>query len=294
MAKNKGVTGAAKRASKKQTAEGGPVPDPGPLQTEDGRIADGRVTDDQSLIDGIVSTRLITEVIRPEVETAVKAAFGGALKGDLLRSLISSIADVLKPLREEIADLYCKIDEIPKPPTQESIHRLADDRIKQASVNAERRQMWATEWWEDDHRSSVRTPPRPSIVGRAMHELQTATNGKALKPAGIFEHIEKRGAHHLPSTVRELLRKYKTSGSGTKKKDASGKLGTHLHDRLKGLVAGLLALDKKGDLRLTDRGLLVFNGWPDWSVRGDDIECQGRAEYTAGATESAADDGRQR
>jgi hypothetical protein len=250
-------------------------------------------TTDQSLLGGIASTRLITEVIRHEVDAAAKAAFGGALKGDLLRSLNSSIADVLKPLREAIDDLYSKIDEIPKRPTEESIQRLAEDRIKQAEIEAARMQLWATEWWESDHKQSSRRPPRPSIIGRAMHELQTNANGGALTPAAVFEQIEKRGSHHLPETVRELLRKYRTSGIGTKnKKDASGKLGTDLRARLRGLVTGLLATDEKGDLRLTPRGLLVFKGWPDWSVQGIDIGCRGRAVYAAGTPGSAADGGR--
>lgn len=284
MAKKKGDKGTARRPGKKNGKKR--------AKSQAGRriVSAKKASDpaDQDLTDGIASTQVMTAAVQATIDEAVKGNLAAAMRDALPAAVTQVIAPMLKSLQESVNDLRAKFDEAPKPVSQESIHKLAEDRIKRESVRIKRTEMWMAEWSQTDRKDSMRVPPRPSIIGRAIHELQTDCQGTAMTPAAIFERIRKRASHHLSATLKKLLARYRPKPNGNVDKGVSGDLGDQLEGRLHGLKAGGYIRVKRGQRQLSQQGLDVFDGWPDWSVRNDDTDCQGRADYASEAAQTAA------
>ncbi|MCX7415112.1 MAG: hypothetical protein NTY25_01290 [Planctomycetia bacterium] len=115
--------------------------------------------------------------------------------------------------------------------------------------------------------------PRPSIIGRALYDLQheaTSTyNGSV--PAEIYIKISVQGEHHLSETPRTYVTRYIAGETS----DMSGKIGIHLEPRFEVLtqqIAERLFAEKFRKRRyLTGYGSTIFNDWPHWDARDDDL-----------------------
>ena len=115
--------------------------------------------------------------------------------------------------------------------------------------------------------------PRPSIIGRALYDLQheaTSTyNGSV--PAEIYIKISVQGEHHLSETPRRYVTHYIAGETS----DMSGKIGIHLEPRFEVLtqqIAERLFAEKFRKRRyLTGYGSTIFNDWPHWDARDDDL-----------------------
>ena len=115
--------------------------------------------------------------------------------------------------------------------------------------------------------------PRPSIIGRALYDLQheaTSTyNGSV--PAEIYIKISVQGEHHLSETPRRYVTHYIAGETS----DMSGKIGIHLEPRFEVLtqqIAERLFAEKFRKRRyLTGYGSTIFNDWPNWDARDDDL-----------------------
>lgn len=282
MAKKKGAKGTVGRPGKKTEKKRAK---PQPMRRVVG-VKEASDPADQGLAEGIASTQVMTAAAQAFITEAMKNGIAAATKDVVPEVVAQALAPTLKKLQESIKDIYRKIDEIPKPAAEKRVQILAEDRIKREFVRIKRVQMWLVEWSPNDRKDSMRVPPRPSIIGRAMHELQTDRQGTAMTPAAIFERIKKRGAHHLSATLKKLLTKYRRKRNGDVDTSVSGDLGNQLEGRLHGLKAGGYIRVERRQRQLSQQGLDVFDGWPDWSVRNDDSACQGRADY---ADEAAAE-----
>ena len=115
--------------------------------------------------------------------------------------------------------------------------------------------------------------PRPSIIGRALYDLQheaTSTyNGSV--PAEIYIKISVQGEHHLSETPRTYVTRYIAGETS----DMSGAIGRHLEARFKVLtsrIAERILAGRSGELRcLRGHGNNFFANWPNWDARDDDL-----------------------
>ena len=119
--------------------------------------------------------------------------------------------------------------------------------------------------------------PRPSIIGRALYDLQqvAAASYKGSSPAEIYITISVNGRHHLSEVARGRVDRYQAG----KKRAMSGKINEHLgprFDALSNLRDGRNYAENFGNLRsLTARGSRVFANWPHWDARDDDLTGDG-------------------
>jgi hypothetical protein len=113
-------------------------------------------------------------------------------------------------------------------------------------------------WWA----GGVRLP-RPAIVGRALHELESLTEEDA-KARGTAElicvRIKQQNAAHLRNVI------IKAMDSGLDSDEISAKLVGHLNRAWAVLEElGLLKAAYREGVYLVGDGQAVFDGFPDWS-----------------------------
>ena len=123
--------------------------------------------------------------------------------------------------------------------------------------------------------------PRPSIIGRALYDLQHEAESDAAsvyegsKPADIYIKISVKGGHHLSETSSKYVTRYIAGETS----DMSGAIGRHLEPRFKVLtprIAGRILTGRSGELRcLTGHGNNFFANWPHWDARDDDLTGDG-------------------
>ena len=142
-------------------------------------------------------------------------------------------------------------------------------------LQIERSMLWSCEAGRDGIQS-LRLP-RPSIIGRALYDLQqvAAASYEGSSPAEIYITISVNGRHHLSEVARGRVDRYQAG----KKRAMSGKINEHLgprFDALSNLRDGRNYAENFGNLRsLTARGSRVFANWPHWDARDDDLTGDG-------------------
>ena len=142
-------------------------------------------------------------------------------------------------------------------------------------LQMERSMLWSFEAGRDGIQS-LRLP-RPSIIGRALYDLQqvAAASYKGSSPAEIYITISVNGRHHLSEVARGRVDRYQAG----EKRAMSGKINEHLgprFDALSNLRDGRNYAENFGNLRsLTARGSRVFANWPHWDARDDDLTGDG-------------------
>jgi hypothetical protein len=137
--------------------------------------------------------------------------------------------------------------------------------------------------------------PRPTIIGRALCDLFATKRDHEVTVPDVFNELAKTGPHHLASSC-QLDLNLLASGSKKDRNNASSRLTKRYRDRFEWLERQRLAESEKPDGRwrrwLSDRGLTVFEAWPDWEVN-DEAGPEGHGRYQAEAvtamnTETAA------
>ena len=139
-------------------------------------------------------------------------------------------------------------------------------------LQVERSWLWSTE--------ALRLP-RPSIIGRALYDLQHDAESDAesvyegSKPADIYITILARGPHHLSETASRYVTRYEAGETS----DMAGKIGIHIEPRFKVLtprIAGRILAGRSGQLRwLRGHGNNFFANWPHWDARDGDLTGDG-------------------
>ena len=139
-------------------------------------------------------------------------------------------------------------------------------------LQVERSWLWSTE--------ALRLP-RPSIIGRALYDLQHDAESDAesvyegSKPADIYITILAKGPHHLSETASRYVTRYEAGETS----DMAGKIGIHFEMRFEVLTkrtAGRILAGRSGQLRwLRGHGNNFFANWPHWDARDDDLTGDG-------------------
>ena len=146
-------------------------------------------------------------------------------------------------------------------------------------LQVERSWLWSLET-SFSHTQALRLP-RPSIIGRALYDLQHEAESDAesvyegSKPADIYITILAKGPHHLSETASRYVTRYKAGETS----DMAGKIGIHFEMRFKVLtprIAGRILAGRSGQLRcLRGHGNNFFAKWPHWDARDDDLTGDG-------------------
>jgi hypothetical protein len=137
-------------------------------------------------------------------------------------------------------------------------------------LQVERGWLWSLE--SGIRGTQARRMPRPSIIGRALYDLQyeEASVYEGSKPADIYITISVRGPHHLSETASRYVTRYEAGETS----DMAGKIGIHFESRFEVLtkrIAGRIFAGRRGELRcLTGYGINLFADWPHWDARDDD------------------------
>ncbi len=229
----------------------------------------------QAIENGI--NEAVTRQLKPVFEklAAVQQAIGTPTNAG---QGVASLSDVLLALTQGMNDLHAKFGAVPKASETKITGEITTNALTKATTEERRRTLWGTERREKEPQQSKDHLPRPSIVGRAMHELQTTTKvPTSIKPEMVLRCVQKNGPHHLSTIVLGLLSRYKPEGAKVDA-DVSGKLGKQLTPREAPLILLHLVAAENGKRWLTPIGLATFDGWPDWEVRDDDFECCGRKD----------------
>jgi hypothetical protein len=139
------------------------------------------------------------------------------------------------------------------------------DLMRLAKTRAERLFFWRT---ETDGGMNL---PRPSIVGRHLHDEKMTENRKHLRvhPNQVFLEIHKNGSHHLSDTDKKHLRPELTRRES---QAAASHFIKHFTRRV-GLLKRLGYVDVEDkNVWLTKSGAKVFKAWPWWLSRDDEVE----------------------
>lgn len=142
-------------------------------------------------------------------------------------------------------------------------------------LRMEQAMLWS---WETAREgpSSLRLP-RPSIIGRALFDLQQAEvdTYEGSVPAEIYITISENGRHHLSETAYDRVARYQAGET----RAMSAKINEHLEPRFEALSdrsRGRYYAEIAGNRRsLTTKGSQVFSDWPDWSARDEDVSGDG-------------------
>lgn len=165
----------------------------------------------------------------------------------------------------------------------------AAEEVPRQVLEMERAMLWSLEVGPDGNQA--RRLPRPSIIGRALYDLrqEMATGYEGSTPADIYLKISARGPHHLSPTATSYVTRYLAGETST----VSGKIGIHLEPRFEVLSdpsRGLHYADSYRQRRdLTGRGYRLFQGWPLWNARDDDLT--GYGPSTSGSAPPAGGTG---
>lgn len=186
----------------------------------------------------------------------------------------------LRDTAEGITDVYEKLDSLSKPVAPEEIEQLARTLAAKAERDGKRGMLWLMEKQKSQQQDRNK-PPRPSIIGRALFDLQTKNPEQLRTPVAVFTQIREHGPHHLSPAILKALDRYRRT-DGKVDKDASGKLGKHLDTRLDELRAAEHVTHTADQRTLTNTGLRLFDQWPEWDTRHDDVQCCGYARNSVG------------
>jgi len=151
----------------------------------------------------------------------------------------------------------------------------AAEPVSRQMLQVERSWLWSLETGVS--RTRALRLPRPSIIGRALYDLQHEAESDAAsvyegsKPADIYIKISVKGGHHLSETPSKYVTRYIAGETS----DMSGAIGRHLEARFKVLtprIAGRILAGRSGELRcLTGHGNYFFANWPNWDALDDDL-----------------------
>jgi hypothetical protein len=209
---------------------------------------------DAELLEGANATALVKELwLRMEA--------GDAKKEKLLKRV------------DEGLSLF--LAKVPDPPDAKKVEALALEKLTKLRQTDWRVFLWQSERREAEHKDSKYHLPRPSIVGRTLHELGAFEKNRWQVAGEIFQEIKAKGPHHLKTPlITDYLKAY-VKPDGSKDTKIAGKLKLQLDPRLEILLRkSWVATGKKG-CWLTPRGKELFDGWPDYRVQDDDFECFG-------------------
>ena len=151
----------------------------------------------------------------------------------------------------------------------------AAEPVPRQMLQVERSWLWSLE--TGFSRTRALRLPRPSIIGRALYDLQHegASAYEGSRPADIYTKISDRGPHHLSETASRYVTRYEAGETS----DMAGKIGIHFEMRFKVLtprIAGRILAGRSGQLRwLRGHGNNFFANWPHWDARDDDLTGDG-------------------
>ena len=189
---------------------------------------------------------------------------------------------LLNSVNEGISLLLSKASDSVDP---QEIKELAFEMLTKLRRTDWRVFLWQSERREAEHKDSKCHLPRPSIVGRALHDLGAFGKTHWQVAGEIFQEIQAKGPDHLNDLIKTYLTNYVDS-DGIKDKDIAGKLKTQLTPRLELLLRRAWVDTGGKGCWLTPRGKELFDGWPDYRVQDDDFECLG--EFIAASPPIAA------
>jgi len=151
----------------------------------------------------------------------------------------------------------------------------AAEPVSRQVLQVERSMLWSLEVGVEG--KQARRLPRPSIIGRALYDLQqeAATSYTGSIPSAIYMKISAMGQQHLSDTAQAYVTRY-TAGETSA---MAGKIGIHLNPRFEALAK---RTDRRpyaelsGELRyLTGHGNAVFTNWPHWGAHDEDLTGDG-------------------
>lgn len=229
------------------------------------------VSRDQELLQGAMATRIAAEVLaglQAEMERNSRTAFQSVLD-----SFNERLTEMGNRFVEDLRVLATKDDATPGEPERLSA------ATAEAIVSARRETTWLAEL---NQQRPLRLP-RPTIVGRAIRELESRSRSVPTARE-VFLHIQESGGHHLSQTITRLLTRSGSRPASTLRK--------HFKTRCSRLVRARLAKPLGRGYRLMAIGKSLFKAWPDWGVADDDAECDGRLQnVTPPKGPSGASDG---
>jgi hypothetical protein len=258
----------ATEATKKDSSESGPA----------------EANRDAELLEGANATALAKELLQTtKTLVAQNESLHESIKTQAAE--IKSLQGSMRTVAEGVTDTYSKIDDIPKPPDVKKVEERAFEMLTKLRQTDWRTFLWQTERREVEHKDSKYHLPRPSIVGRALHDLGAFGKTHWQVAGEIFQEIKAKGPDHLNDLIKTYLTNYVDS-DGIKNKDTAGKLKKQLTPRLEILLRRAWVDTGGKGCWLTPRGKELFNGWPDYRVQDDDFECLG--EFIAASPPIAA------
>lgn len=270
----------ATQAPQKPAQHERPSPDT-PTASPTKNASAGEASTDREILEGSDQTRLFRDLF-------------SELRGlkQHVEQRFNHDAQMFRHMDEGITLLYGKIDEIPKPPAPETVEVLAETRCRQRIIIERRTSLWHLERREPERKDSINHLPRPSLIGRTLYDLGAFSEHQGQHPGQVFTSLLKKGKHHLSPKIIDYLSRYERP-DGTKDPAISADLGDQFTPRIGPLIQiGYAAKGSKGHY-LTEKGRRLFEGWPDYEVSDDDIECLGElksARASAGAKVRAAAD----
>ena len=135
----------------------------------------------------------------------------------------------------------------------------------QVILNIRREEIWRAEL---NQQKPLRLP-RPTVMGRAMRELEPERlkNPHSFSARRVFQWIRDHGDHHLSVRITQLI--------GRKGKQASSSISKQWDSRCRRLDRHKLIEVLDDSKHLSGRGHQIFSGWPDWAVADGDADCCG-------------------
>jgi hypothetical protein len=226
---------------------------------------------DQELHEGALATRITAEVL-------------AGLQAEMERNIRTAFQSVLDSITPRLTAMENRFIEAPRVlATKDDAATGEPERLSAATAEAIVSARRETTWLAELNQQSPLRLPRPTIIGRAIGELESRS--RAVPTAReVFLHIQERGVHHLPRTITRLLARSGSRPASTLRK--------HFKTRCSRLVNARLAKPLERGYRLMAIGKSLFKAWPDWGVADDDAECDGRLQNVTPPEEpSGASDG---
>ena len=146
----------------------------------------------------------------------------------------------------------------------------AAEPVPRQVLQMERAMLWT--WEAAREGPQALRLPRPSIIGRALYDLQmAAATYQGSSPAEIYITISVNGRHHLSEVARGRVDRYQAGET----RAMSGKINEHLGPRFDALSNRRDGRNYAENIRnrrsLTKRGSRVFANWPNWDALDDDL-----------------------
>jgi hypothetical protein len=225
---------------------------------------DGNV-ENRSLLEGVQQTQLFFQTVRelgPKIELSPE-----------VHELLKRIETLL--LAPSSGSPAAPAPAIPTPaPT-------TVDRTKLAVISG-----WREQLWIDEHSQKPRLRlPRSTIIGRCLFELGITKSTARSTIVDILEFLAATAGHHARTTVKNNVNRYRTSPDKKVRDGASSALTQLFDARLQWLINKKTARQSVKARWLSDRGMEMFDRWPDWEVLDDaGWECFGLHKPGASAS----------